>query len=166
MEAKKAEFEKTFRHLWGPGSTGLSIVYATFESKEIADQVITEAFKDTMASQATVYDHVNYKFKNETMLHIGQGGMHVKQEGARVEFVTSDDRVPELMETAISTCGNENLDIIVVQMNQVGPDYSDWVTLQSTEQDQTNAYYNQDAFNGDKPIAEKRVARMGDFRKH
>ena len=37
MEAKKAEFEKTFRHIWGAGSTGLSIVYATFESNEMAD---------------------------------------------------------------------------------------------------------------------------------
>ena len=88
-----------------------------------------------MTSQATVYQHITYKFKNETMLHIGHGGMHVQQEEARVEFVTADDRIPELMETAIAVSGNENLDIVVVQMNQVGPDYSDWVSLQSIEQD-------------------------------
>ena len=118
-----------------------------------------------MTSQATVYQHITYKFKNETMLHIGHGGMHVQQEEARVEFVTADDRIPELMETAIAVSGNENLDIVVVQMNQVGPDYSDWVSLQSIEQDQTNAFYNKDPFGGDKPIAERRVARMGDFAK-
>lgn len=48
MEAKKAEFEKTFKHLWGPGATGYSVVYATFSDKATADKVITEAFKDTM----------------------------------------------------------------------------------------------------------------------
>lgn len=48
MEAKKAEFEKTFKHLWGPGATGLSMVYATFVDKATAEKVVVEAFKDTM----------------------------------------------------------------------------------------------------------------------
>lgn len=48
---------------------------------------------------------------------------------------TSDDRVPELIETAITATGNENLDIVVVAMTDVSPDYKDWVKLQSTEQD-------------------------------
>jgi hypothetical protein len=39
MDAKRAEFEKTFKHLWGPGATGLSIVYATFVDKATADKV-------------------------------------------------------------------------------------------------------------------------------
>lgn len=77
---------------------------------------------------------------------------------------TSDDRVPELIETAITATGNENLDIMVVAMADVSPDYHDWVKLQSTEQDQTNAYYNVDAFNGEEAIANKRVARMRDFK--
>ena len=46
------------------------------------------------------------------------------------------------------------------------PQYKDWVTLQSTEQDQSNAYYNVAAFGeGEEPIAHKRVARMFDFKK-
>lgn len=48
MEAKKGEFEKTFKHLWGSTSTGTSMVYATFADKATADNVIIEAFKDTM----------------------------------------------------------------------------------------------------------------------
>jgi hypothetical protein len=78
---------------------------------------------------------------------------------------TSDDRVPELIETAITATGNEKLDIIVVAMENISPDYNDWVALQSTEQDQTNAYYNMDAFGGEEAIANKRVAKMLDFKK-
>jgi hypothetical protein len=48
MLEKKAEFEKTFKHLWGPGSVGQSVVYATLKDKETADKVLSEAFKDTM----------------------------------------------------------------------------------------------------------------------
>ena len=79
---------------------------------------------------------------------------------------TTDDRVPELIETAISTSGNEMLDLIVVSMSDASPDYKDWVSLQATEQDQTNAYYNVAAFKeGEEPIAHKRVAKMMDFKK-
>jgi hypothetical protein len=42
---------------------------------------------------------------------------------------TTDDRVPELIETAISASGNENLDIIVVSMSGIAPDYKEWVSL-------------------------------------
>jgi len=70
MEAKKAEFEKTFKHLWGPGSIGHSVVYATFKDKETSEKVITEAFKDTMIAQVTETPHVTYELKNETKLHL------------------------------------------------------------------------------------------------
>ena len=46
---------------------------------------------------------------------------------------TTDDRVPELIETAITATGNEKLDIIVVAMQNISPDYNDWVALQATE---------------------------------
>lgn len=55
----------------------------------------------------------------------------------------------------ISVTGNDNLDIVVVQMTGVSPDYKDWVTLQSTEQDQTDAYYNVDAFGSMSSIRNK-----------
>lgn len=48
MDAKKAEFEKTFKHIWGPSATGTSMLYATFADKATADKLIAEAFKDTM----------------------------------------------------------------------------------------------------------------------
>lgn len=152
LAAKKAEFEKTFKHMWGPGSTGLSIVYATFDTKAMADKVITEVYKDTMISQVTNYAGVTYEFKNETKLHIGNPGLQVRTEDSRLEFITSDDRIPELIETCIAVSQNDNLDIIVVQMTEVSPDYAKWVTLQSTEVDQTDAYYNLDPFAEIKPV--------------
>lgn len=163
LAAKKAEFEKTFKHLWGPGDTGLSIVYATFDTKEMADKVITEVYKDTMISQVTNYPGVLYEFKNETKLHIAQNNLHVRQNDARVEMVTSDDRIPELIETCIAVSQNDNLDIVVVQMTQVSPDYGKWVALQSTEVDQTDAYYNVDPFSEIKPVTDKKVKCKCDF---
>lgn len=116
-----------------------------------------------MIAQVIETPGVTYTFKNETKLHLTNTGLHVQQNDARIAMITSDDRVPELIETAIAVSGNENLDIIVVSMNSASPDYRKWVSLQSTEQDQTNAYYNVGAFGNDQPIAEKRVARMGDY---
>lgn len=127
MEARKAEFEKTFKHLWGPGATGLSMVYATFVDKETAEKVMVEAFKDTMMAQVTQTPKVTYTFKNETKLHLTNTGLHVQQNDYRLEMITTDDRVPELVETAIAVSGNENLDIIVVSMNAASPDYKSWV---------------------------------------
>lgn len=115
-----------------------------------------------MMAEVTNTPGVTYQFKNETKLHLTNTGLQVQQNDARLEMYTTDDRVPELIETAIAVSGNENLDIVVVAMNSISPDYKKWVNLQATEQDQTDAYYNVDAFGGDKPIAEKKVARIGD----
>ena len=65
-------------------------------------------------------------------------------------------------------------------MNTVSPDYKEWVTLQSTEKDPANAYYNMNAFGfGEKsvtnrmnnmdmsgsavPREEKKVPKIGDY---
>jgi uncharacterized protein involved in tolerance to divalent cations len=133
MLEKKAEFEKTFKHLWGPSSVGQSAVYATFKTKEEANKVIAAGFADTMLAQATTFPDVTYSFKNETKLHLTNTGLHVEQNDDRVEMFTTDDRVPELIETLISASGNEMLDLIVVSMTDVSPDYKDWVSLQATE---------------------------------
>jgi len=70
MLEKKAEFEKTFKHLWGTGSTGQSVIYCTADNNEMANKIISAAFQDTMVAQATNYPDVTYKFKNETKLHL------------------------------------------------------------------------------------------------
>ena len=77
MLEKKAEFEATFKHLWGGGSIHQSVVYATFKDKETANKVITAGFADTMLAQATSYPDVTYQFKNETKLHLTNTGLHV-----------------------------------------------------------------------------------------
>jgi len=133
MMEKKAEFEKTFRHLWGASAFGQSVVYATCKTKEIADQVIAAAFKDTMIAQVTSTPKMTYIQKNETKLHLTNTGLHVQQDDYQLTMYTTDDRVPELIETAVSVTGNDNLDIIVVAMSDVSPDYKDWVKLQSIE---------------------------------
>jgi len=82
-----------------------------------------------VAEAVTTPSGVTYQFKNETRLHMSNTGLHVSRDGARVTMVTSDDRVPELIETAISVSGNDNLDIIAVSMNAVSPDYKKWISL-------------------------------------
>lgn len=105
-------------------------------------------------------------------MHIAnpQTGLHVQSNDERVELITSDDRIPELIETMIAVTGVDNLDIVVVQMTDVSPDYAKWVQLQSEEEDQTNAFYNVDAFGSmssisDKPPAgpDKKIKCKGDF---
>jgi len=86
-----------------------------------------------MLAQATTFPDVTYSFKNETKLHLTNTGLHVQQNDDRVEMFTTDDRVPELIETLISASGNEMLDLIVVSMTDVSPDYKEWVNLQATE---------------------------------
>jgi hypothetical protein len=68
--------------------------------------VIVAAFKDTMISQVENTPHTTYKIKNETKLHLSNTGLHVRQNDHRLAMYTSDDRVPELIETAISVTGN------------------------------------------------------------
>ena len=75
---RKAEFEKTFKHLWGSSAYGKSVVYATCDNKDEADKVIIAAFKDTMIAQVTNTPHTTMKFKNETKLHISNTGLHVR----------------------------------------------------------------------------------------
>jgi len=69
MEARKAEFEKTFKHVWNTGAIGLSAAYATFKDKDTATQVITALFKDTIISEVTAIPQATMTFKNETRLH-------------------------------------------------------------------------------------------------
>lgn len=41
---RKAEFEKTFKHLWGSSTYGQSVVYATCTDADQAQKVIVAAF--------------------------------------------------------------------------------------------------------------------------
>lgn len=61
MLEKKEEFEKTFKHLWGASTYGVSVVYATCIDKATADKVIVEVFKDTMIAQVINTPHMTYK---------------------------------------------------------------------------------------------------------
>lgn len=80
-------------------------------------------------------------------------------------MVTSDDRVAEMIEVAVSASGDANLDLLVTPIENASPDYIKWAKNQTIEQDQTDAFYNVDPFANSTPIASERVAGMRDYKK-
>lgn len=112
MLAKKEAFEARFKHVWGSSATGLSIVSATFPEGHIADDAVKIVFANTLAAET--HESVEIDRWTHTCLTGGRATCNVmKHNQIRVEFVTSDDRVAELIETVIERTGIEDSNLIV-----------------------------------------------------
>ena len=133
MKERKEAFEKMFKHVWGTGEAGVNYATCTVNDKATADKMITALFQDTLIAEATVADHVTMSFKNETQLKEINTSLHVSQGQYRIDMVTSDDRVAEMIEVAVANSGQSNLDFLVTPMENAGPDYISWVKNQTIE---------------------------------
>lgn len=71
----------------------------------------------------------------------------------------------EMVETAVSVNGDENMPLLVTPLAQSSKEYLDWVKEQTMEVDQSEAHYDDDPFANHKPVSEERVAGMKDFQK-
>ena len=164
LQARKAAYEKMFRNVWNVGPAGLSQASFTVDSTATAEAVISALFKDTMISEVTQFkDSTTRTFKNGTELNQVRGKMHEIDHEVYLDMVTSDDRVAEMIETAIKVSGDPNLDILVTPLSGVSPDFSEWAKKQTIEADPSDSLYNDDPFKGSTPIAEEAIAKMQDF---
>ena len=116
MLAKKAQFEKMFANLWGTSETKMSKVQFSVKGQADVEAIIDAWLKDTMAADIRVFKDVRRVLKNSTMLGhgIARGvGMINDPHSSLIDVVTSDDRVPELIETAIETRKNDVMYVVV-----------------------------------------------------
>lgn len=117
-----------------------------------------------MIADVEVIEKVTRTFKNESDLHLYRGKMHINKEAYLLDVMTSDDRIAEMVETAISVTNNELLNVLVSPYNTASADYVAWAKNQTIEADQSEAYYNVDPFANSTPIANETVAKMKDFK--
>jgi hypothetical protein len=130
------------------------------------DLVEDKWFEDTMAADIRVLRNVRRIMKNSTMLGngIARGiGMVEDYHTSLVEVVTADDRVPELIETAIEARQNDVMYVMVTPYQSGSPEYFKWAKNQTIEQDTAGAWYKKDPFENSTPIAHEDVKGMGDF---
>lgn len=125
MLARKEAFEARFKHVWGSSATGLSIVSCTFPEGHIADDAVKTVFANTLAAEA--HESVEIDRWTHTCLTCGRATSNkMAHNQIRVEFVTNDDRVAELIETVIERTNIEDANLLVTQMIAASGDYIDW----------------------------------------
>jgi hypothetical protein len=83
------------KNYWATGHTGIALAYFTCETLAGAESLISRLFKDTLIADVEEYkEDLNRAFLS-TNMHalIPQTNLH------KIVMVTSDERVPELIET-------------------------------------------------------------------
>jgi len=157
--ARKEAFEARFKHVWGSSATGLSIVSATFAEENAADDVIKSVFANTLAAES--HEETDVERWTHDCLTCGKAtSNHMKHHQTRVTWITSDDRVAELVEKIADKSGIDELNILVTQMIAASGDYIDWVKLQTIPLPGGNNYFDDDPFANSTAIGLEDVSKM------
>lgn len=103
-----------------------------------SNAVIQEWFKDTMAAELTFVEHVPREYRLIT-LHPETNNtidrLMTDKENTAITATTTDERVAEMIETAVEQSGDENIRFLVNPWQTAGPDYIQWVVNQTVEAD-------------------------------
>ena len=159
MLAKKEAFEARFKHVWGSSATGLSTVSMTFEEEHVADDVIKAVFANTLAAES--HEGTDVVKWTHSCLDCGRGTSNTAKRGAtEVQFVTSDDRVADLVEKCIEKSKIETLNVLVTQMIAASADYIAWAKTQTVPLPGGNNYFDDDPFANSTAIATEDVSKM------
>lgn len=125
MADRRSKFEKKFRNVWATGDTGVS--YLQMTSIEDPNELIANMFHETMiADEWNVMQSVKRTFARDGHLNQDQNRHHLT-------FVTSDDRVAEVIEMAAAwSSGQEKkegvpFDMMVVPLATGSKEYIEWV---------------------------------------
>lgn len=138
LEAKKAAFEKLFKNVWATGTTGTSRVTVSAGTYEQADRIVHAWFEDTMVAEVTEVEHSPRMYREITLHPVTNGTIErlmTDKENTVLTAITTDERVAELIETAIEKAGDEMLKILVNPYQTSSPNYLDWVKNQTIEVD-------------------------------
>mmetsp|Transcript_1881 Transcript_1881/g.2603 ORF Transcript_1881/g.2603 Transcript_1881/m.2603 type:complete len:141 (+) Transcript_1881:2816-3238(+) len=139
MAERRAKFEKQFRHVWASGPTGVSMAHLSVSDRATAEELLSHFFIDTLVADAF-----------ETKQNGGEGSrtylknhkmVQDTMSNYRLTMVTSDDRVPELIEAVAAGLGVSNtttdppFDLLIEPMASGSKEYLDWVKEQTLKKD-------------------------------
>lgn len=144
----------------------MSKVQFSVRGQADVESIIHAWLADTMAADVRIFNNVRRIFKNSTLLGHGIAhgvGMVEDPNSTLIDVVTSDDRVPELIETAIENRQNDIMYVMVTPYQSGSVEYFKWAKNQTLEADTANAWYKKDPFENSKPIATEDVKSMNDF---
>ena len=168
LEAKKAAFEKLFKNVWVTGTTGTSKISVSVGTFEQAESIIHHWFEDTMVAEVTVVEHAARQYRDITLHPVTNNTIDrlmTDKENTVLYAITSDERIAEVIETAVEKSGNEELKILINPYQVSSPHYIEWVLNQTVEADQSAALYNVDPFANSTPVANETVAKLSHFEK-
>lgn len=143
MAERKAKFSQKFRNVWSSGDTGVS--YLQMTTTEDPNELISQLFHDTMiADEWNVVSSVKRSF-------VRNGGLDYDSNRHHLTFVTSDDRVAEVIETAATWSEEQQkkegipFDLVVVPLATGSKEYIEWVKQQTLKKDESAAFFNEQA---------------------
>lgn len=148
MADRRARFEKKFRNVWSTGSTGVS--YLQMTTTQDPSGLISRLFKETMIADEWNNQQVKRTYTSK--------GKEVTVEAHHLIFVTSDDRVPEVIEEVASWTnakkGDVPFDLVVTPLATGSKEYIEWVKVQSLKKDDDAAFFNQQSSEALRPIVD------------
>jgi len=139
MADRRAKFEKKFRNVWSTGATGVSYLQMTVNADP--GDLIGKLFKETMI--ADEWDVLN----NVKRSWVSHGHETTEDRSHHLTFITSDDRVAEVIEEVASWSADKDkrsipFDLIVSPLATGSKEYIEWVKLQTLKKDDSTAFFN------------------------
>ena len=165
MADRKAKFESRFRNVWAAGPTGVSMAHLTVESQLVANDLIMKLFQKTMIADVTDYQH------DVSRRYLANGKMSINEAQHGLIMITSDDRIPELIEAVAASQVNKTsnpgyFDLVVTPLATGSVEYIKWVKEQTMKvlADEP-AFFNQKAKTEVKPLTDKVEDKKDDDKK-
>jgi len=142
MAARRSSFEKQFRNVWATGPTGISIATYTAPDRATADELVGRLFYNTLI--ADVEEYVSHA---TTRAYLKHNHMVVEQKETQIklEMLTSDDRIAELIEeVAVNQPAGAypEFDLVVTPLATGNKEYIQWVKEQTLKKDPNVAFFN------------------------
>jgi uncharacterized protein involved in tolerance to divalent cations len=131
----------------------------TFPDDNLAKDVIKTVFENALSAESQ--ESLDVVKQTHNCYTCGKATSTVVQlSQTKVQFITNDDRVAELVEKCVEKSGIEELNVIVTQMIAASGDYIDWAKLQTQPLKGADNYSQDDPFANSTAIGTEDVSKM------
>ena len=122
-----------FRGLWGGSAAGVSQVTLLAKDKDTSAKILKDVFAGALAADAYAAGDIIRTTKPESEVSKVVSTLSTNSGQVRVDLISSDERIAQLIEVAIAAAGDEEMPVLVSAVAQSSKDYLEWAKEQCVE---------------------------------
>ena len=132
----------------------------------MAEKLIAALYNKTLVADVHNFFNVPRYTKTHLFHEIGHHRDFIHREMTnRLMMVTTDERVPELIEECVDVTGDENADIMIRTLTGISAEFKKWAVLQTQPKNDIFSFYDEDPWANSNPVSQEKIHSVSDFLK-